>query len=346
VLVLDRDRVAAVETKADNKDMHRPSHGDSHDHRHAHAQPARESAAAHPGRERQVLIAALVLTAVFAVVEALGGWWSGSLALLSDAGHMVTDVAALAIAVIAERLARRPPTRRASYGYARAEVLAAFINALLMLAAVAWIAIEAARRLFAPAPIAGGIVILVALAGLGVNLLCASLLSRGASLNSRAALLHVLSDLGASFAALAAGIVVTLTGWLPIDPLLSLVVAALILRSTWGLLKTSVGVLMEGVPVHLSYDEIGTALTHLPGVSAVHDLHVWHMTSERTALSAHVVIRDPNDWPATLQAAQHLLAQRFGIDHVTLQPAWQRAVPGKRVIPVTPVSVDEKPRLH
>jgi cobalt-zinc-cadmium efflux system protein len=211
---------------------------------------------------------------------------------------------------------------------------------------VAWIAFEAVRRLFAPAPVAGGIVIIVALAGLGVNLLCASLLSRGRSLNSRVALLHVLSDLGASFAALAAGVVIAVTGWVPIDPILSLVVAALILRSTWGLLKTSVGVLMEGVPAHLSYDEIGKALTRLPGVSAVHDLHVWHMTSERTALSAHVVIRDPNDWPATLDAARHLLAERFGIEHVTLQPAWQRAVPGKRVIPVTPVSAGEKPRLH
>jgi len=297
-------------------------------------------------RERKLLIAALGLTAVFAVVEAVGGWWAGSLALLSDAGHMVTDVAALSIAVIAQRLAQRPPTRRASYGYARAEVLAAFINALLMLGAVAWIAVEAARRLFAPAPVAGGIVIVVALAGLGVNLLCASLLARGQSLNSRAALLHVLCDLGASFAALAAGVVIALTGWVPIDPLLSLVVAALILRSTWGLLRTSVGVLMEGVPAHLSYDEIGKALTRVPGVSAVHDLHVWHMTSERAALSAHVVIRDPNDWPATLEAARHLLVERFGIDHVTLQPAWQRAVPGKRVIPVTPVSTGEKPRLH
>ncbi|HZI83633.1 MAG TPA: cation diffusion facilitator family transporter [Casimicrobiaceae bacterium] len=293
-----------------------------------------------------MLAAALALTAVFAVVEALGGWWAGSLALLSDAGHMVTDVAALSIALIAQRLAQRPPSRRASYGYARAEVLAAFSNALLMLAAVAWIAIEAARRLFAPAPVAGGAVILVALGGLAVNLLCAWLLSRGSSLNSRAALLHVFSDLGASFAALLAGIVVTSTGWLPIDPLLSLLVGALILRSTWRLLRSSVEVLMEGVPAHLSYDEIGRALTRLPGVSAVHDLHVWHMTSERAALSAHLVIRDPSEWPGTLEAAQRLLAERFGIDHVTLQPAWQRTVAGKRVIPVTPVSAGEKPRLH
>jgi cobalt-zinc-cadmium efflux system protein len=313
--------------------MHHPSH--THDH-----------APKSSGVERRVLGAALALTALFAVVEAVGGWWSGSLALLSDAGHMVTDVAALSIALIAQRLSQRPPSGRASYGYARAEVLAAFCNALLMLAAVAWIAVEAVRRLLAPAPVAGGVVVVVALAGLAVNVLCAWLLSRGTSLNSRAALLHVLSDLAASFAALVAGVVISVTGWFPIDPLLSLVVGALILRSTWRLLKSSVEVLMEGVPAHLSYDEIGRALTHLPGVSAVHDLHVWHMTSERAALSAHIVIRDPADWPGTLEAAQQLLAERFGIDHVTLQPAWQRSVRGKRIIPVTPVSVDDKPRLH
>jgi cobalt-zinc-cadmium efflux system protein len=298
------------------------------------------------GVERRVLAAALALTSFFAMVEAVGGWWSGSLALLSDAGHMVTDVAALSIALIAQRLAQRPPSARASYGYARAEVLAAFCNALLMLAAVAWIAVEAVRRLFTPAPVAGGIVIVVALAGLVVNVLCAWLLSRGTSLNSRAALLHVLSDLAASFAALVAGVVISVTGWYPIDPLLSLVVGALILRSTWGLLRSSVEVLMEGVPAHLSYDEIGRALTRLPGVSAVHDLHVWHMTSERAALSAHIVIGDPVDWPGTLEAARHLLAERFGIDHVTLQPAWQRSVPGKRIIPVTPVSAGDKRGLH
>jgi cobalt-zinc-cadmium efflux system protein len=315
-------------------------------HRHPHSHDHQPGAGAHAGRERRFLAGALALTAVFAVVEAVGGWWAGSLALLSDAGHMVTDVAALSIALIAQRLAQRPPSRRASYGYARAEVIAAFINALLMLGAVVWIAIEAARRLLAPAPVAGGVVILVALAGLAVNLLCASLLSRGRSLNSRAALLHVLSDLGASCAALLAGVIVATTGWVPIDPLLSLLVAGLILRSTWRLLMASLEVLMEGVPAHLSYDEIGGALTRVPGVSAVHDLHVWHMTSQRTALSAHLVIRDPADWPETLEAAQRLLAERFGIDHVTLQPSWQRPVPGKRVIPVMPVSADEKPRLH
>jgi cobalt-zinc-cadmium efflux system protein len=287
-----------------------------------------------------------VLTAGFAVVEAVGGWWAGSLALLSDAGHMVTDVAALAIAMFAQHLAQRPPSRRASYGYARAEVLAAFSNALIMLAVVGWIALEAVRRLLSPAPVAGGLVIAVAAAGLAINILCAWLLSGGGDLNRRAALVHVLGDMAGSVAALVAGAVIAATGWVPIDPLLSLFVAVLILHSTWLLLKAATPILMQGVPAHLSYDEIGRALTRVPGVATVHDLHVWHMTSERAALSAHLLIRDPAEWPDTLAAAQRLLAERFGIDHVTLQPAWCSPVPGKRVIPLTPVSADDTPRVY
>ena len=308
--------------------------------RHSHA-PSPVSV-----RERRALLIALVLTASFAVVEVIGGWLAGSLALLSDAGHMVTDVAALSIALFAQRLAQRPPSRRASYGYARAEVLAAFINALIMLAVVVWIAVEAARRLLSPSPVTGGVVFGVAAAGLAVNLVCAWLLSRNRGLNSRAALVHVLGDLAGSVAALVAGAVISATGWLPIDPLLSLFVAVLILRSTWILLRQSTAVLMEGVPAHLSYDDIGRALTRLPNVAAVHDLHVWYMTSERPALSAHLVIRDANKWPETLAAAQRALSERFRIDHVTLQPSWHVPAPDKRVIPVTPVAADDKPRLH
>ncbi|HEX7271796.1 MAG TPA: cation diffusion facilitator family transporter [Casimicrobiaceae bacterium] len=288
---------------------------------------------------------ALALTAFFAVVECVGGWLAGSLALLSDAGHMVTDVAALSIALVAQRIARRPPTQRASYGYARAEVLAAFSNALLMLLVVVWISIEAVRRLLAPTPVAGLAVIGVATAGLVVNLVCAWLLSRGRSLNARAALVHVLGDLAGSIAALVAGAVVAATGWMPIDPLLSLFVAVLILRSTWLLLKASTSVLMEGVPAHLSYEDIGRALTRVKGVTAVHDLHVWQMSSERCALSAHLLIADPAAWPETLAAAQRVLAQRFSIDHVTLQPSWHSAPPGKRVIPLAPAASDN-PGVH
>ena len=314
-------------------------------HPHSSAATHDHGAPAVSAEERHALWIALALTASFALVECLGGWLAGSLALLSDAGHMVTDVAALSIALVAQRIARRPPTHRASYGYARAEVLAAFSNALLMLLVVVWISIEAVRRLLAPTPVAGWAVIGVATAGLVVNLVCAWLLSRGRSLNARAALVHVLGDLAGSIAALVAGAVVAATGWMPIDPLLSLFVALLILRSTWLLLKASTSVLMEGVPAHLSYEDIGRALTRVKGIAAVHDLHVWQMSSERCALSAHLLIADPAAWPEILAAAQRVLAQRFGIDHVTLQPSWHSPPPGKRVIPLAPAA-DNKPGVH
>jgi cobalt-zinc-cadmium efflux system protein len=315
-------------------------------HHHSAAQPHGPAVAARVSHERRALQIAVALTVGFAFVEAAGGWIAGSLALLADAGHMVTDAAALGIALLAQHVAQLPPSRRASYGYARAEVIAAFINALLMLAVVVGIAVEAARRLLAPTPVAGGMVMLVAGVGLLVNMFAAWSLSHGHGLNSRAALLHVSGDMLGSVAAIVAGAVVAATGWMPIDPILSLLVAVLVLRSTWLLLKASTHVLMEGVPVHLSYEEIGRALTRVPGVAAVHDLHVWQMTTDRTAMSAHLLIRDAQAWPQILAAAQHLLAERFRIDHVTLQPAWHQPSAGKRVIPLTPIAADDKPHLH
>ena len=300
----------------------------------------------HASPPERALLMAIALTVGFAVVEAIGGWLSGSLALLSDAGHMVTDGAAMAIAFFAQRMAMRPPSERASYGYARAEVLGAFINALLMLGIVAWIAIEAVRRLLAPGPVAGGTVIVVAAGGLAVNMFCAWLLMKSSSLNARAALLHVMGDMLGSVAAIVAGGVIAATGWLPIDPILSLFVAVLILRSPWMRLRTSTRVLMEGVPEHLSYEEIGRALCTLPGVAAVHDLHVWHVAAHRAALSAHIVIQDASAWPETLASAQRLLGERYGIDHVTLQPSWHAPVRGRRFIPLTPVGGSDKPHLH
>lgn len=266
---------------------------------------------------------ALSLTGGFAIVEAIGGLLAGSLALLSDAGHMVADAASFLVALLAQWVARRPPSERASYGYARAEVLAAFVNALAMLALVVWIAVAAVRRLFAPEPVEGPTVMAVALAGLAVNVVVALLLARaGESINARGALLHVMGDLLGSVAALVAGAVVHFTGWLPIDPLLSLVVALLILRSTWALLGQSGGVLMERVPPHLPYAAIGQALASIPGVEGVHDLHVWRFGSTRVALSAHVEVTGADAWLRVLSDAQQMLALRFGIDHVTLQPSW------------------------
>src|SRR5438034_9595660 len=241
-------------------------------HTHSHAPSGSDAAA------RQALTRALILTGAFALVEAAGGWLAGSLALLSDAGHMLTDTAALGLALFAQWIARRPPSHRATYGYARAEVLAAFINALALLALVVFIAIEAVRRLLEPQPVAGGAVLAIASAGLIANLVSAWILARaGDSLNARSALLHVLSDMLGSAAAIVAGAVILFTGWTPIDPILSLAVSLLILRSGWRLLAQSTGVLMEGVPAHLDYEEIGRALSQLPGIAAVHDLHIWHM---------------------------------------------------------------------
>jgi cobalt-zinc-cadmium efflux system protein len=309
-------------------------HGHTHDHGHDHA----HAHAAAGGDSRRALIAALTLTAAFAVVEAIGGWMAGSLALLSDAGHMITDAAALALAVFATFIARRPASSRASYGYGRAEVLAAFVNAIAMLAVVAFIAVEATRRLLEPSPVSGGTVTVIAAAGLAVNLLAAWVLSRAeGSLNTRGALLHVMGDLLGSLAALVAGVVIMATGWMPIDPILSIAVALLILRSTWQLLKQTTGVLMEGVPRHLDFDAIGRSLAALPGVTDVHDLHIWNMSTEGVALSAHLAISRGEDWPALLGQARRMLANDYGIRHATLQPTWpvpSAAREGSRVIPL------------
>ena len=276
-----------------------PAHDHLHAHDGLHERPHSHQRSATTLRALQT---GLVLTAAFAVVEAIGGWMAGSLALISDAGHMATDAAAFVVALIAQHVAQRPPTARASYGYARAEVLAAFVNALAMLALVVWIAVEAVTRLLAPVPVAGAVVMVVAGMGLVVNLFVAWMLSRAhGNLNARGALLHVLGDILGSVAALVAGAVIAYTGWTPIDPILSVVVSLLILRSTIALLRESVGVLMERVPAHLSYESVGRALAALPDVTDVHDLHVWNMTAGRAAVSAHMVLSDGDRkeaWPS------------------------------------------------
>ena len=317
------------------------AHG-AHDHAgHPHSGAA-------SARTRRALLFALILTAGFALVEAVGGFMAGSLALLSDAGHMITDAAALGLALFAQRVAQRPPSVRASYGYVRAEVLAAFVNALVMLLIVAAIVVEALRRLAEPHPVQGGVVLVVAALGLAVNIAAAWLLARASgSVNARAALLHVMGDLLGSVAAIVAGAVIVTTGWMPIDPILSIVVSLLILRSTWTLLRQTTGVLMEAVPSHLDYAAIGAALAALPGVRDVHDLHVWAMSAEDVALSAHVGLADGAQWQVTLAAAQRMLRERYAITHVTLQPDWPLPTPPRqRVIPVVPRGGEPPAHLH
>ncbi len=275
---------------------------------------------AQSGASERRLVLALGLTLGFAAVEAVGGWLSGSLALLGDAGHMLTDSTALGLAALAAAVARKPPTHRHSFGLGRVEILAALINGVFMLGVVAAIAWTAVDRLLAPRPVMGWTVLLVAALGLAVNLAAARLLHGGKGLNVRGALLHVLGDLLGSVAALVAGAVILATGWTPIDPILSLAICLLILVSSLNLLRDGVHVLMEGVPAHLDLPTVGEALAAVEGVHSVHDLHIWVPDSGMTALSAHVVVADLKDWEILLNRLHTVLREEFGIEHSTLQP--------------------------
>lgn len=302
---------------------HDHAHGHEHHDHHAHAHNA----------SSRVLTFALLLTLSFAIVEAVAGWWSGSLALLSDAGHMVTDSMALALAAVAARLSVLPASATHSYGLRRVETLAGFVNALAMLIVVGIIVWHAVERLMTPRPVDGLTVMLVAVIGLVINVVVAWLLSRGESnLNTRAALLHVMGDLLGSVAALLAGVVIHFTGWTPIDPLLSVLICGLILAATLRLLRQAVHTLLDGVPPRISLSTVGTAMAGVEGVTSVHDLHIWSLDSRETALSAHIVLMRGEDWPEVLPRLQTLLREHFGIGHATLQPE----IPPRQVIRFTP----------
>jgi cobalt-zinc-cadmium efflux system protein len=283
-----------------------------HHHHHGHAHPQQVA----PG---EALRLAAALTVAFALVEALGGWWTGSLALLSDAGHMVTDGAALGLGAVAAWMARRPPSERHSYGLGRAEIVAALINAGTMLVIVLGLGYEAVVRLRDPSAVNGAAAALIAAIGLGLNLWVMRRL-HGHDMNTRAARLHVVGDALGSVAALAAGALVALTGWTRADPIASLAICVLIALSSWRLLRESLHALMEGVPQGLSVEKIGGEMARVDGVLSVHDLHVWMISGTRTALSAHVVVRSMGQWERLRAELQTRLHERFGIDHVTLQP--------------------------
>jgi cobalt-zinc-cadmium efflux system protein len=271
------------------------------------------------------LAIAVVLTLGYALVELIGGLWFGSLALLADAGHMATDSATLLFALAANIIARRPVSDRHSFGLARIEVVAAFVNALAMLLVVAWIFYEAIDRLNRPVEVKGFGVFVIATVGLVINIFVAWSLSRDReNVNTRAALIHVLGDLLGSIAAITAGVLIYFGGPVLIDPLLSMFVAALILRSTFGVLRETTFVLLDSVPAGVDYRRVGNTLAAIDGVVAVHDLHVWSMVPGRSALSAHVLVSDIERWPVILHRARHQLRRDFGIDHITLQPEWLR----------------------
>lgn len=293
----------------------------SHGVYHAHKKGDAQHSHARQQTSFRILSIALIFTLSFSGVEVIAGLWANSLALISDAGHMVTDAASLGLAILAQYIARRPPSAKHSFGFGRAEALAAFVNGLAMLALVIWLAVEAITRFYEPHVVQGSMVTIVAVIGLLVNILVAWVLSRDQkSVNTRAALVHVMGDLLGSLAALTAGIVIQWTGWMEIDPLLSLFVCVLLLKSTWGILAESYHFLMEGVPLHIDYLQVGQDLLKIPGVLSVHDLHVWEMTPGYPALIGHVEIRDLQDWPTTMEKIRNMLLDKHGIDHVTLQP--------------------------
>jgi cobalt-zinc-cadmium efflux system protein len=270
---------------------------------------------------QNLLLIALVLTLGFSGVEGAAAYFANSLALISDAGHMVTDAAALGLALLAQIISRRPPSPKHSFGFGRAEALAAFVNSIVMLALVVWIVVEAISRFYDPHKVDGLTVTVVAAIGLLMNIVVAWVLSRDKkSVNTRAALVHVMGDLLGSIAALIAGLVIQLTGWMPIDAILSILVSLLILKSTISILHESYHFLMEGVPLHIDYLKVGTDLKNVPGVLAVHDLHVWEMTPSFPALIGHIEIAEMQEWPAIMARINTMLLDKHGIDHVTLQP--------------------------
>ena len=287
------------------------------DHVHDHAARADASRT----ESRRALAIVLALTATFTVAEVIGGLLTGSLALLADAGHMLSDNFSLGLALFAAWLATRPATPNRSFGYNRAEILAALINGATLVAVSVWIFFEAYQRFRDPPEILGGWMLLVAALGLLVNVAGALVLSRsgGESLNVEGALRHVLADLLGSIGAISAAAIILLTGWRYADPLVSVLIALLILTSSWKLLRESTSILLEQAPRGLDVNEVGESMVGVEGVVEVHDLHVWTITSGFPSLSAHVLVGRNEDCHARRRDLERLLASEYGIEHTTLQ---------------------------
>jgi cobalt-zinc-cadmium efflux system protein len=263
----------------------------------------------------------LVLTAVYMLAETAGGWMTGSLALLADAGHMLTDVAALALALIAVWFGSRPATSSKTFGYYRLEILAALINGVALVLISFLIFYEAYKRWAQPPQVKSGLMILIATGGLVINLICAWLLhgDHKDDLNMRGARLHIIGDALGSVGAIAAGALMWLNGWYAADPLFSSLIGLLIVWSSWHLIRESTNVLLEGTPAHINLAAVEDAILHTDGVTNVHDLHVWTITSGREALSAHVIHVENISQAELLKELRAKLQDRFGVDHLTIQ---------------------------
>jgi cobalt-zinc-cadmium efflux system protein len=304
--------------------MNMPDHDHHHDHPHPAARPpdgAHEHAVTTLGSSRKLLLA-LVLTGIMMIVEVIGGMWSGSLALLADAAHMMVDTLALLLAVVGAWMATKPADARRSYGYGRMEVLAGFVNALSQFVLVAWIVWEAAVRLRHPSEILSGVMLVVAVAGLLVNALVLRTLHGHAhdDVNLAGASLHVLGDLLGSVAAVLAALAIRWFHWLWADPLLSLLVSLLILNSAWRLLRKSAHILLEGVPEGIDTHAVETSLrTAAPGICDIHHLHVWQLASGSRMATVHAELEEGADGAMVLQSIKRVLLEQFTIRHVTVQ---------------------------
>lgn len=282
---------------------------------HNHHQGTRR----HAGNARLRVV--FVLTFFFFVVEVLGGLWTNSLALLSDATHMLSDVFALGLSLFAFWFSSKRPSSTKTYGYYRLEVLAAFVNGVLLILIAVWIFKEAYGRLQSPAEVKGVPMLVIAVVGLMVNLLGIYLLHKAGreNINVKGAFFHLIGDAAGSVGAITAAVVISVTGWTPFDPVVSILIGVLIIYSAWRLLWDVVHILMQGVPVHIDLDSIKRAILSVDGVTGLCDLHIWSLTSQVDSLSAHVVVDDMGRNKEILQQLRQLISTRFGIDHVTLQ---------------------------
>jgi len=287
-----------------------------HHHSHSHG-----AAGGHAATGR-VLIISLILTVAFVAAEATAGFWSGSVALLSDAGHNLTDAFGLGLAAIAYSLETRPGDHVKTFGYQRMGVLAAFVNALILVLLAGWLFWESYVRLISPQPVAENVMIVVASVGLLLNLGIAwGLGGHGGDLNVRAAWIHMIGDAASCVGIIAGAVVIHYTGWVRIDPILSIVIGVVIVWTAWDIFKDSLNILLEGLPKGLNLAEVTAGLREIRGVIDVHDLHIWSLGSEARALSCHVLIEDmpPSESGSILREVNHVLCDHFAINHTTIQ---------------------------
>jgi len=289
-------------------------------HNHVHKKDGHNHNHDYKNKSKAILMTVMIMTLGFAFVELFAGMWSGSLALIADFCHMLTDSAALLFALVMAHLSQKPANKDFSFGHGRADTIGAFVNALFMLGIIVFIVFEAVQRILHPEPVKAEGVIIVASIGLVINLIALFLLKDQHSLNTKSAMIHIAGDLLGSIATIVAGVAIYYTNMTVIDPILSLIVSLIILGPTWTLIKKSIRILMEGVPQHVEFEKVGTAIDKVKGVKSVHDLHIWTMNSDNTSLSAHILIENMSEWDDVLKDIQLMLSKEFDIEHITLQP--------------------------